>query len=143
VELKEEKANRAENRILDSSQFFSDEVVFEFYATDDRGPFRIAANSFDFSCLAERKGLVSVENMMTLLKLFQTRAPGLEVDQSYDSLRKVIDPVWPVEQQNESAGWRRERPGKYSLGSVTVKNNETQFMRYSLLRHYVYLTSKA
>jgi len=141
IELSEEKGKQAENRILDASQFFSDEVVFDLYATDYRGPFRIAANSFDFSSLAERKGLVSVGNMKTLLDIFQTRAPQIEVDQSYHALRKVIELVWPLEQQVESGGWRRARPGKYSVGSVTVKDNEAQFYRYSLLRYHVYSKS--
>lgn len=143
IELNEEKGKLAENRILDSSQFFSDELVFEFYAREAEAPFRIAANSFDFSCLGERKGLVSVENMETLVAVMQKRAPQMHVDRSYQSLRKIIEPVWPVEQQNEPAGWRRERPGKYSLGSVSLKNNETQFARYSLLRHYFYLQSSS
>ncbi len=81
IELNEEKGKRAENRIVDSSQFFSDEVVFEFYATAGRGPFRISANSFDFSCLGEKKGLVSVENMTSLLDMLQTRSPNMQLDQ--------------------------------------------------------------
>lgn len=141
IELNEEKGKLAENRILDSSQFFGDELVFEFYAREAGGPFRIASNSFDFSCLAERKGLVSVENMQKLLALMHARAPRLHLDQSYQSLRKIIEPVWPMEQQNEPAGWRRERPGKYSLGSVSLKNNERQFARYSLLRRYLLQSS--
>ena len=75
--------------------------------------------------------------MSTLLEIFRERSPQAVVDESYKSLRKVLEPVWSTEQQNESGGWRRERPGKYSIGSVNEKNNETQFMRYSLLRRYL------
>lgn len=142
VELKEEKASRLENRILDSSEFFSDEVVFDFYAEKHPAAFRVSANSFDFSCLEERKRLVSGENMQTLIEIFRERAPHIEVDESYKLMRKIVEPVWPLEQQIESTGWRRERPGKYSIGSVMAKNNETQFMRYSLLRRYLHLESQ-
>jgi hypothetical protein len=137
VELKEQQTGRAENRILDSSEFFSDEAVLEFYVEDQPGAFRIASNSFDFSCLGSRKRLVSGENMTTLIEMLRERSPRAVVDDSYNSLRKVLEPVWPTEQQNESSGWRRERPGKYSVGSVNEKNNETQFMRYSLLRRFL------
>ena len=143
VELKEQKTGRAENRILDSSEFFSDEAVLEFYTANQPGAFRIAANSFDFSCLGSRKSLVSGENMTTLLEIFRERSPRAIVDESYGSLRKVLEPVWPAEQQNESGGWRRERPGKYSIGSVNEKNNETQFMRYSLLRRFLHSETDA
>ncbi|MEK6280759.1 MAG: hypothetical protein AABN95_10435 [Acidobacteriota bacterium] len=143
VEMKEQQAAHAENRILDSSEFFSDEVVFEFYAANQPSPFRVAATSFDFSSLGQRKRLVSGENMTTLLEIFREHAAHVEVDDSYTSLRKVLEPVWPTEQQNESSGWRRERPGKYSIGSIIEKNNETQFMRYSLLRHYAHQEKRA
>jgi hypothetical protein len=143
VELKEEKSARAENRILDSSEFFSDERVMEFYARNQPGAFRIAENGFDFSCLGSLKRLVAGENMSTLLETFRERSPLAVVDESYKSLRKLLEPVWSTEQQNESGGWRRERPGKYSIGSVNEKNNETQFMRYSLLRRYLLLEARA
>jgi hypothetical protein len=143
VELKEQKTARAENLILDSSEFFSDEPVLEFYAQTQPGAFRISATSFDFSCLGPRKVLVSGENMTTLLETFRERSQRAVVDDSYGSLRKLLEPVWPTEQQNESSGWRRERPGKYSIGSMNEKNNETQFMRYSLLRRYLLLETRA
>lgn len=143
MELKEEKTARAENRILDSSEFFSDEGVMELYAQNQLGAFRITGNSFNFSCLGTRKGLVAGENMSTLLEIFRERSPLAVVDESYLSIRKALDPVWSTEQQNASGGWRRERPGKYSIGSVNEKNNETQFMRYSLLRRYLLLEARA
>lgn len=136
VELKEQKAARAENRILDSSEFVTDETVVDFYTREESATYRIAANSFDFSCLGEQKGLVAAENILTLLKLFRDRAPQAAYDDSFNSVRKALEAVWPAEQQNESSGWRRERPGKYSIGSATELNNEMQFLRYSRLRHH-------
>jgi hypothetical protein len=143
VELKEQQTARAENRILDSSEFFSDEAVMEFYAQNQPGAFRVTANSFNFSCLGTKKGFLAGENMATLLEMFRERSPLALVDESYKSLRKVLEPVWSTEQQNESGGWRRERPGKYSIGSVNEKNNEMQFMRYSLLRRYLLLEARS
>ena len=137
VELKERKAARAENNIVDSSEFFTDQTVADFYVHTQAPPFRIAANSFDFSCLGTNKGLLAGENIERLLQLFQERAPHAEYDDSFNVVRKTLEPVWPSEQQSESSGWRRDRPGKYSIGSVMELSNEPQFSRYSRLRHYL------
>jgi hypothetical protein len=139
VELKEQKGKRAENRILDSSEFATDERVLDFYTSAQANTYRIKAYSFDFSCLAEKKGLVASENFSTLVKVIRERAPQAEYDDSYNSVRKALDAVWAPEQQNETSGWRRERPGKYSIGTVTELSNEIQFLRYSRVRYHLAL----
>jgi hypothetical protein len=136
VELKEQKGTGAENRILDASEFFNDETVVDFYTNKQTTPYRITANSFDFSCLGECKGLIASENILTLLNLFRAHAPHAEYDDSFNSVRKALEAVWPSEQQSESSGWHRDRPGKYSIGSVTERSNEMQFLRYSRLRYH-------
>ncbi len=137
VELQEKKAKRAENKIVDSSEFMTDELVVDFYARKEMLPYRIAANSFDFSCLGSSKGLLAGENISRLVTLFRERAPHVEYDDSFKAVRKILELVWPSEQQNGSSGWRRERPGKVSIGSVMESNNEMQFSRYSRLRRYL------
>jgi hypothetical protein len=141
VELKERKGKRAENTIMDTSEFVTDETVVDFYTRQQAMPYRIAANGFDFSCLGASKGLLAAENISRLLQLFRERASQLEFNDSFNSMRKVLEPVWPSAQQNEASGWRRERPGKYSIGSVMELNNENQFSRYSRLRHYLQSTA--
>ena len=136
VELKE-RSRRTENSILDSSEFVTDESVADFYAANQAIPYRIAANSFDFSCLGPNKGLLAGENMATLQQLFREHAAQAEYDDSFNSLRKTLEPVWPSNQQTESGGWHRERPGKYSVDSIMELSNEMQFSRYSRLRRYL------
>lgn len=135
VELKEQKA-RTESRILDSSEFVADEIVVDLYTTKQATSYRIKANNFDFSCLGKGKGLLASENISTLLKLFRDHAPQAEYDESFNSVRKALEAVWPSAQQNESSGWRRERLGKYTVGSIAELSNETQFSRYSHLRYH-------
>jgi len=135
VELREQNTARAENRILDANEFFTDESTVEFYVRGLVAPYRISANSFDFSCLGERKSYVAGENLRALIDLFRERAPQLECDDSYHSVRKALEAVWPSQRQHESGGWRRDRPGKYSIGSATELSNESQFSRYARLRH--------
>ena len=137
VEMKERKGTRKENSILDSSEFFTDEIVADLYTQAQAMPFRFAANSFDFSCLESNKGLLAGENIARLLQLFREYAPRVDYDDSFNSVRKILEPVWPSEKQNESSGWRRDRPGKYSIGSIMELTNEIQFSRYSRLRHHL------
>lgn len=139
VELKEQKA-RTENSIVDSSQFFSDEPVFELHTKS--AAYRFSANSFDFTCLGKAKGLLAAQNLGALLDRFCENAPDAERDDTYNRVRKALDVVWPSQQQNESSGWRRERPGRYIVGSATETSNESQFIRYSRLRHYLKVEAK-
>jgi hypothetical protein len=143
VEVKEHKGARADNSIVDSSEFFTDEPVFELHSGSLSISLRFSANSFDFSCLGNTKSLLAAENLGTLLKHVCENAPHAELDDSYDRVRKALDVVWPAQQQNESSGWRRERPGKYIVGNATETNNEKQFMRYSRLRHFLFAEAKA
>ncbi len=136
VESREEKASRKENRLLDSSEFFSDETVLDFYTPSNKS-FRIMAKSFDFSCLGQKKGLLAEQNMSTLLRSFREKAGNATWDDSFNSVRKELELVWPSERRAESAGWRRDRPGKITKGSVTEINNEAQFQKYSRLRHHL------
>ena len=137
VELKEEKGKRAENRILDASEFATDETAMDFYQRDQASPYRITSNGFDFSCLGSQKGLVAGENMDRLIQVFRERAPNAEFDDKFNAARKALEAVWPSGQQSGSSGWRRERPGKISLSTVTELNNEMQFLRYSRLRYHL------
>ncbi len=142
VELKEQKGERSEHTIVDASEFFTDEPVFELHTKGLSTPYRFSANSFDFTCLGKTKSLLAAENLATLLKRFCENAAHAELDESYNLVRKALEVVWPSQQQNESSGWRRERPGKYIVGSATETSNERQFVRYSRLRYYLQTEAK-
>jgi len=136
VELKEER-KPGEHRVLEADQFFSDDTVIDLFTKHETTAYRIASGSFDFSCLAEKKRLVAAENMAILIDVLREHVPGLVYDQTYNSMRKALEPVWTSEQQNESTGWRRGRPGKHIIGSAMETSNESQFLRYSRLRYYL------
>ena len=137
VEVKELKTRRAESEILDTSEFFSDEVVIDFYTATSPETWRISAGSFDFSCLGPEKALISSENIARLQRWLVAKATNARVDDSYSRLRSALDLVWPPEQETQSSGWRRERPGKLSVGMATINSNESQFTRYSRLLYYL------
>jgi hypothetical protein len=137
IEIRERRSRKAEDEILDASEITTDEAVMDLYTETQNGGWRIAANSFDFSCLQSRKALLATENFSTLISVIRERAPQAEFDDSYNTMRQSLEPVWPSDRQTEARGWRRDRPGKYSTGEVTTSNNESQFTRYSRLQHYL------
>jgi hypothetical protein len=137
VEIKEVKSRRAENEILDASEFFSDEVVIDLYASTSSATWRVSANGFDFSCLGAEKSLLANENMAKLDRLIRAKARTAQVNDSYARLRSMLDLVWGAQQETKSSGWKRERPGKLSIGMSTINSNEDQFTRYSRLLRYL------
>ncbi len=136
VEWRERKGGRGENEIQEASQFFADDAVVDIYSENPDSKFRILANGFDFSSLRGKR-LVVAENFSMLLDLIRNQAPQAGYDDAYNSCRQALEIVWPCEQQTESRGWRRERPGKYTTGAVTESSNEDQFTRYSRLRYFL------
>ena len=139
---KEQKASGTDNKILDASETQTDEAVLDLYTNDRESAFRITANSFDFSCLGVQKGLLANENFKQLIQSFLQRSPAAVLDESYKSVRNVLELTWPAQQRTESRGWRRERLGKITFGAVTEVSNEQQFSRYSRLRHYLHQRSE-
>jgi len=137
VEVKEVKSRRAENEIVDTSELYSDEVVIDLYLSTHSETWRISANGFDFSCLASDKALLANQNITTLQRLLVANATKARLDESYNRVRPLLDLAWGPEQETKSSGWRRERPGKLSIGMATIHSSERQFTRYSRLLFYL------
>lgn len=135
-EAAEQKGRRGEREITEASEFFSDELVMDIYVASRSEGFRISANSFDFSSLPERS-MIAAENFVLLRKLILTKATSAHHDDSYRSLLRTLDLVWPSAQRTGPGGWRRDRPGKYSVEAVTQSSNLNQFTRYSRLRWFL------
>ena len=142
LEIKERKTRKTENEILDTSEFFKDETVIDFYTTSHSFTWRINSSGFNFSCLGKDKALIANENIGRLQRLMMAKAVNAHVDESYSRLRNLLELAWPTQPETESSGWRRERPGKLSVGMATTRSNETQFTRYSRLRYYLSLHSE-
>jgi hypothetical protein len=138
MEIQERKTRRPENEIVNASEFSSDEAVIDLYSAADSATWRVSANGFDFSCLGEQMTLIANENIARLRQMIVDHASRARLDDSYNRLRHTLDLVWGPQQQTQSSGWRRERPGKLSVGVATVKSNESQFTRYSRLQTYLY-----
>jgi hypothetical protein len=136
LEIKERKTRKTENEILDTSEFFRDETVIDFYIAGHLSTWRVSAVGFDFSCLGREKALVANENIGKLQKLIVGKAVNAQVDDSYARMRHLLELAWGTQPETQSGGWRRERPGKLSVGMATTRSNESQFTRYSRLRFW-------
>lgn len=136
VESAEQKGRGGEREILEANEFFADQLVLDLYISDRPETFRITANNFDYSSLPGRKLMVA-DNFVLLQNLIQTRSPEAHLDNSYLSLRQMLDVIWPSGQRTGSGGLRRERPGKFSLESFIESSNVNQFTRYSRLRSFL------
>ncbi len=139
LEIKERMTRKKENEILDTNEFFRDEAVIDFYTAGHSFTWRVGATGFDFSCLGSEKALVVNENISRLRQLIIAKAVNAQFDDSYQRLRNLLELVWSTQPETQSSGWRRERPGKLSVGVATTKSNESQFTRYSRLRYYLTL----
>ena len=131
----EERRRRRRSQPLGTRELFSDESVLDLYTKSADSGWRISSSSFDFSCLGSEKALTAFENFSALLNLLRARAPNVEVDAAYPSLRPVLANVWPLEPQTRKGEWRRSGAGKYDVAMVTTTDNEGQFNRYSRLCH--------
>ena len=137
LEITERMTRKTENEIIDTSEFFRDEDVIDFYTAEQSSTWRIGANGFDFSCLGREKALVVNENLGKLRALIIEKSANAQVDDSYARVRNLLELAWTTQPETQSSGWRRERPGKLSVGVSTIRSNETQFTRYSRLRYYL------
>ncbi len=140
VAVEERKGRGAEKEIVDAREVSADEAVLDIYTNRDDGCWRVSAASFDFSCLGARKGLVGAQNLTTLVAHFREHASAAAYDDSYMRVRGALAHAWPIKQQTEARGWRRNAPGRVTTEEVARSDNEAQFTRYSRLRHYLRLT---
>ena len=136
VEITERLTRNPEKELLDTSEYFRDETVIDFYTASHPFTWRVGANGFDFSCLENEKTLTAIENIARLQRVFVARAVSAQWDDSYPRVRNLLEFAWSTQQENQSSGWRRSAPGKLSVGLSTTKTNESQFTRYSRLRYY-------
>jgi hypothetical protein len=136
LEYAERQAKKKEKEIVDSHETSADEQRLDFYTAEDKSGWRIAVDNFDFSCLGPAKTLIAATNFQTLTATLRKRAAGAIYDDSYQRTRHLLTEVWPLDEQTASLGLRKQRIGRVDIAAMTTTDNDTQFTRYSRLRHY-------
>lgn len=134
IEL-EERKRRGRKQTVDSRHLSADETVLDLYFRDSNLPWRIKANSFDFSCLGSNRAFTVYENFTALIDFIRERAALGEIDNSYAQARPLLEIAWPLAPKTRTGEWRRSGAGKFDLATVTTTDNEDQFSRYSRLRY--------
>jgi hypothetical protein len=129
LEIKERKTRKPENDLLDTSEFFKDETIIDFYVATSSSTWRVGAGGFDFSCLERDKALIANENIGKLQRLMVAKATNAQFDDSYPRVRNLLELAWSTQQETESSGWRRERPGlRQLLADIEAHGGAFQFV---------------
>jgi hypothetical protein len=137
VEFEEKRGRKSEKEIMDARELSEDVPVLDIYTAQSNDNWRILGDSFDFSCLGDKKRLVASENFHVLAEMLRERARHALFDDSYNRVRRALTPVWPLEQHTESRGWKRAGVGRFNTEAATTSDNEAQFTRYSRLQNYL------
>jgi hypothetical protein len=128
----DEKRSRGSVKPLDRRELTQDRSVIDLYSTSADAPWRIAVNDFDFSCLGDRKSLTAFDNARALIQLLMDRSRA-EQNDKYDRLKAWLANVWPLQNSTSEGRSRRPRAGRNEVSTVTARDNETQFNKYSRL----------
>lgn len=137
IEAIEKHSKKGENKILETSEVSSDEILLDIYSRADSIGYRIWAKGFDFSSLEAEKGILAKDNLKNLAVKLRRIAPDALFVDDYPQNRELLAEVWEVEQKSDSLGLKRESFGKFNLGNVTTVNNLSQFTKYSRLRRHL------
>jgi hypothetical protein len=133
-----EKYNKkGDNKILDTTETATDEILIDIYSRVNSSGFRIYAKGFDFSSLEEEKGILAKDNIKKLEEKLRRFAPNAKFVNAYLRNRNLLANIWEVEQKSDSQGLQRKGIGKFSLESVTTVSNLSQFTKYSRLQWHL------
>lgn len=130
IESTQKHQRKKENKILDTAEISSDQILIDLYGKPDVG-YRIESNGFDFSCLVSDKQLLVAQNIKKLVEKIRAFAPEAKFDSDYNRLRAELGSVWEVEEKRDSKGFVRKGFGILNVESVVTIDNLKQFTRYS------------
>jgi hypothetical protein len=137
VESLEKKRRGGESKPLDEAEMTSDEALLDIYTSADPIGFRINLSGFDFSCLADEKGLLAGENMRILTMRLVEHVPNARFVDDYADVRPSLDIVWELEARRDSKGLQPMGFGKAKFGAVASSSNLNQFTKYSRLQWHL------
>ncbi|MDQ6787952.1 MAG: zinc finger Ran-binding domain-containing protein [Acidobacteriota bacterium] len=137
ISLTEEHKKKGENKLLQTNETASDEILIDIYSQKDEIGYRIEQNGFDFSCLGAEKTLLVAENIRRLVKILAARSPKVKLVADYLQIRPYLASVWEVEERTDSKGLKREKFARFNRENITTINNSAQFTKYSRLQRHL------
>jgi hypothetical protein len=137
IEAIEKHSKKGENKILQTAEMASDEILIDLYNQQNKIGFRILGKGFDFSCLESEKGILVAENMKKLVRKLSEVAPNAKFIDDYLQVREILGNVWEIEHKSDSLGLTRGGFGKFNMGNVATTDNSAQFTKYSRLQWHL------
>lgn len=137
VDSIEKKGRKGKTKVLDESTTSSDESILDLYSKSDPMGFRVHLTGFDYSCLGDDKGLISVENMRRLVTVLKEHVPSARLIADYKKVRQALGQVWEIESRKDPQGLKRSGFGKREFGTVASTSNLRQFTKYSRLQWHL------
>ena len=134
VESKEKRSKKGENKVLESVEISSDEMLIDVYDEENPVGFRILAKGFDFSCLGAEKGILAIENIKKLAEKLREIAANAKFAGDYLKDREYIGNIWEIEHRTNSKGLQREGLGRLNIENSAATSNLLQFDKYSRLK---------
>jgi hypothetical protein len=120
--------------VLDTSQFRSDELLLDVYATVLEKSFRIKADAFDYSGLVRPLSFRAEMNFRAARAALRELAPHAAVDDDFARVRRLLARAWPERSRVESRGVKRAGLAHRPVAqSSLISGNRDQFDRYSRL----------
>lgn len=137
TDVLEKRRRKGPADIIDASATGSDETVIDLYARGEANGFRIRTTGFDFSGLGEQMSVLASENLRVLIERLKAALPYALVNESYGSIRPLLESSWPTETRNDTLGVHRTGFGKRGFGSIASTNNFLQFTKFSRLQYHI------
>ena len=137
LESTEKHKKKGDNKVLETSEISSDEIVIDLYSKENLISFRVSQNGFDFSSLGVDKKLLAFENMKIITAKLKEFSPRAKFEDDYLKIRDCLAQIWEVEESTDSKGMKRRSFGSYNRFNVITTSNESQFTKYSRLQWFL------
>jgi hypothetical protein len=137
LESTEKHKKKGDNKVLETSEISSDEMIVDLFSKGDSIGYRLFQKGFDFSTLGKDKKLLANENLKILVEKLNHFAPDTKLDDDYLRVRDCLSGVWVAEEQSDSKGMKRQSFGSYQRLTETKTSNLQQFTKYSRLQRFL------
>lgn len=121
-------------KVLDSSEYRSEETLLDVYTTSIDRSFRIKSDAFDYSGWVSPLSFRSYVNFRAAFETLCAALPHAKVDEDFSKMRGLLGRAWPERSRNESRGIKRTGVAFRAVAQASVTtDNRDQFDRYSRL----------
>lgn len=133
LESTEKYKKKGDNKVLETTEISSDDVLIDIFANNDLVSYRISPKGFDFSGLGEEKEILATQNVKVLIKKLKDFASNEKFDEDYLKVRDSLTQIWETVESTDLKGMKRKSFGSFNKETVVKMSNLNQFTKYSRL----------